>query len=236
LQKKKNLFLFLKSFLNNKKSKQGGFSCDNFMQFSSQLLENAVNEFAKLPGIGKKTALRLVLHLIKKEEREVEQFSHALSKMRNEIKFCKRCYNVSDTEICNICINPMRKQNLICVVENIRDVIAIENTQQFNGLYHILGGIISPLDGIGPDQLTIDALVQRIKDEAIEEVIFALNPNIQGDTTIYYIGRKLKDVQVKITTIARGIAFGGELEYADEMTLAKSITNRIPVENYITAS
>ncbi len=206
------------------------------MQFSSQLLENAVNEFAKLPGIGKKTALRLVLHLIKKEEREVEQFSYTLSKMRTEIKFCKRCYNVSDTEVCNICINTSRKQNIICVVENIRDVIAIENTQQFNGLYHVLGGIISPLDGIGPDQLTIEALVQRIKDEAIEEVIFALNPNIQGDTTIYYIGRKLKDVKVKITTIARGIAFGGELEYADEMTLAKSISNRIPVENYITTS
>ena len=206
------------------------------MQFSSQLLENAVNEFAKLPGIGKKTALRLVLHLIKKEEGEVEQFSHTLSKMRNEIKFCRRCYNVSDTEICNICINPMRQQHFICVVENIRDVIAIESTQQFNGLYHVLGGIISPLDGIGPEQLTIDALIERIKTEEIEEVIFALNPNIQGDTTIYYIGRKLKDVKVKITTIARGIAFGGELEYADEMTLAKSITNRIPVENYITAS
>jgi recombination protein RecR len=206
------------------------------MQFSSQLLENAVNEFAKLPGIGKKTALRLVLHLIKKEEGEVEQFSHALSKMRNEIKFCRRCYNVSDTEICNICVNPMRQQHFICVVENIRDVIAIESTQQFNGLYHVLGGIISPLDGVGPEQLTIDALIERIKTEEIEEVIFALNPNIQGDTTIYYIGRKLKDIKVKITTIARGIAFGGELEYADEMTLAKSITNRIPVENYITAS
>ena len=206
------------------------------MQFSSQLLENAVNEFAKLPGIGKKTALRLVLYLIKKEEGEVEQFSNALSKMRSEIKFCRRCYNISDTEVCNICVNPMRQQHFICVVENIRDVIAIESTQQFNGLYHVLGGIISPLDGIGPEQLTIDALVERIKTEEIEEVIFALNPNIQGDTTIYYIGRKLKDVKVKITTIARGIAFGGELEYADEMTLAKSITNRIPVENYITSS
>ncbi len=206
------------------------------MQFSSQLLENAVNEFAKLPGIGKKTALRLILHLIKKEKGEVEQFSNALSTLRNEIKFCKRCYNVSDTEICNICINPMRLQHFICVVENIRDVIAIESTQQFNGLYHVLGGIISPLDGIGPEQLTIDALVERIKTEEVEEVIFALNPNIQGDTTIYYIGRKLKDVKIKITTIARGIAFGGELEYADEMTLAKSITNRIPVENYITSS
>ena len=206
------------------------------MQFSSQLLENAVNEFAKLPGIGKKSALRLVLHLLKKEQNEVEQFSTALSKMRSEIKFCNRCFNVSDTVICNICINPMRQQQLLCVVENIRDVIAIESTQQFNGLYHVLGGIISPLDGIGPEQLTIDALVDRIKNEEIEEVIFALNPNIQGDTTIYYIGRKLKEVKVKITTIARGIAFGGELEYADEMTLAKSITNRIAVEHYISQS
>ena len=206
------------------------------MQFSSQLLENAVNEFAKLPGIGKKSALRLVLHLLKKEQNEVDQFSEALSKMRSEIKFCSRCFNVSDTVICNICINPMRQQQLLCVVENIRDVIAIESTQQFNGLYHVLGGIISPLDGIGPEQLTIDALVERIKNEEIEEVIFALNPNIQGDTTIYYIGRKLKEVKVKITTIARGIAFGGELEYADEMTLAKSIANRIAVEHYISQS
>jgi recombination protein RecR len=206
------------------------------MQFSSQLLENAVNEFAKLPGIGKKTALRLVLHLLKKEQNEVEQFSEALSKMRSEIKFCSRCFNVSDTVVCNICINPMRQQQLLCVVENIRDVIAIESTQQFNGLFHVLGGIISPLDGIGPEQLTIDALVERITNEEIEEVIFALNPNIQGDTTIYYIGRKLKEVKVKITTIARGIAFGGELEYADEMTLAKSIANRIAVEHYISQS
>jgi recombination protein RecR len=206
------------------------------MQFSSKLIENAVNEFSKLPGIGKKTALRLVLHLVKQVPQETEMFSNAIAKMRNEIKFCKKCYNVSDTEICNICINGVRKQNIICVVENIRDVIAIENTQQFNGLYHVLGGIISPLDGIGPDQLTIDALVNRIQTEEIEEVLFALNPNIQGDTTIYYIGRKLQGVPVKITTIARGIAFGGELEYADEMTLAKSISNRIPVENYIGAN
>jgi recombination protein RecR len=205
------------------------------MQFSSQLLENAVNEFAKLPGIGKKTALRLVLHLIKQDAGEVSHFSSTIAKMRNEIKFCRRCYNVSDTELCNICSNTMRQQNIICVVETIRDVIAIESTQQFNGLYHVLGGIISPLDGIGPEQLTIDALVSRIQTEEIQEVIFALNPNIQGDTTIYYIGRKLKGNPVKITTIARGIAFGGELEYADEMTLAKSISNRIPVENYINA-
>ena len=206
------------------------------MVFSSTLLENAVNEFAKLPGIGKKTALRLVLHLIKQDAAEVENFSNIISKMRAEIKFCKRCYNISDKELCNICSNTMRQQHLICVVENIRDVIAIESTQQFNGLYHVLGGIISPLDGVGPEQLTIDALVSRIKTEEIQEVIFALNPNIQGDTTIYYIGRKLKEISVKITTIARGIAFGGELEYADEMTLAKSISNRIPVENYISTS
>ncbi|RYY69201.1 MAG: recombination protein RecR [Chitinophagaceae bacterium] len=203
------------------------------MVFSSSLLENAVNEFAKLPGIGKKTALRLVLHLIKQDTAEVDYFSQTIAHMRAEIKFCKRCFNISDSELCNICSNKLRGNDTICVVENIRDVIAIESTQQFNGVYHVLGGIISPLDGIGPDQLTIDSLVERIKTESIKEIIFALNPNIQGDTTIYYIGRKLKDIPVKITTIARGIAFGGELEYADEMTLAKSISNRIPVEHYV---
>jgi len=203
------------------------------MIFSSSLLENAVNEFAKLPGIGKKTALRLVLHLIKQDAGEVSQFSEIISRMRNEIKFCSRCYNISDKQLCNICSNSMRKQEIICVVENIRDVIAIESTQQFNGIYHVLGGVISPLDGIGPDQLTIDALVDRIAKEDIEEIIFALSPTIQGDTTIYYISKKVKDNPVKITSIARGIAFGGELEYADEMTLAKSISNRIPVENFI---
>ena len=203
------------------------------MIFSSSLLENAVNEFAKLPGIGKKTALRLVLHLIKQDSEEVNQFSEIIAKMRNEIKFCSRCYNISDKDLCNICSNSMRRQEMICVVENIRDVIAIESTQQFNGIYHVLGGIISPLDGIGPGQLTIDALVERIGKEAIEEIIFALSPTIQGDTTIYYISKKLNQHPVKITTIARGISFGGELEYADEMTLAKSISNRIPVENFI---
>ncbi len=205
------------------------------MVFSSSLLENAVAEFAKLPGIGKKTALRLVLHLIKQDVAEVQHFSHIIEKMRTEIKFCKKCFNISDSELCNICSNRSRGAEILCVVENIRDVIAIESTQQFNGLYHVLGGIISPLDGIGPDQLTIDALVERVKNEEIKEIIFALNPNIQGDTTIYYIGRKLKDIPVKITTIARGIAFGGELEFADEMTLAKSISNRIPVEHYISS-
>jgi recombination protein RecR len=205
------------------------------MVFSSSLLENAVNEFAKLPGIGKKTALRLVLHLIKQDTGEVQHFSDAIARMRNEIKFCSSCFNISDQAVCHICANHSRSNGIICVVENIRDVIAIESTQQFNGLYHVLGGVISPLDGIGPDQLTIDALVERIKNENIQEIIFALNPNIQGDTTIYYIGRKLTDLPVKITTIARGIAFGGELEYADEMTLAKSISNRIPVEHYVNA-
>ncbi len=205
------------------------------MIFSSSLLENAVNEFAKLPGIGKKTALRLVLHLIKQDVNEVNQFSEAIAQMRAEIKFCNRCHNISDSVICNICSNPSRKQDLLCVVENIRDVIAIESTQQFNGLYHVLGGIISPLDGVGPDQLTIDSLISRVEKDTVAEIIFALNANVQGDTTVYYISKKLKQVKVKITTIARGIAFGGELEYADEMTLAKSISNRIPVENYITA-
>jgi recombination protein RecR len=203
------------------------------MVFSSTLLENAVNEFAKLPGIGKKTALRLVLHLIKQDVQEVNAFSNILAKMRNEIQFCNRCHNISDAPVCHTCSNPMRKQEMICVVENIRDVIAIESTQQFNGVYHVLGGIISPLDGVGPEQLMIDSLISRVEKEKTEEIIFALSPNIQGDTTIYYISRKLKSFPIKITTIARGIAFGGELEYADEMTLAKSISNRIPVENFI---
>lgn len=205
------------------------------MVFSSSLLENAVNEFARLPGIGKKTALRLVLHLIKQDLNEVARFSQTIATMREEIKFCSRCHNISDAQLCNICSNTSRKQDMLCVVETIRDVIAIESTQQFNGIYHVLGGIISPLDGIGPDQLNIDSLIQRIEKESVTEIIFALNPNIQGDTTIYYIGKKLKSFPVKITTIARGIAFGGELEYADEMTLAKSISNRIPVEQYVTS-
>lgn len=203
------------------------------MQFSSSLLENAVNEFAKLPGIGKKTALRLVLHLLKQDTKEVGNFSEVIAKMRSEIRFCHRCYNVADADICSICSNSIRKQEVICVVESIRDVIAIESTQQFNGTYHILGGVISPLDGIGPDQLNIEALVARVKKEGTEEIIFALNPNIQGDTTIYYIQKKLQPFSIRITTIARGIAFGGELEYADEMTLARSLQNRLPVESYV---
>lgn len=209
------------------------------MQFSSSLLENAVNEFAKLPGIGKKTALRLVLHLLKQDSKEVSHFSEVIARMRKEIRFCQRCFNVADGDICSICANSMRKQDVICVVESIRDVIAIESTQQFNGIYHVLGGIISPLDGIGPQDLAIDALIERVGKEETSEIIFALSPTIQGDTTIYYISKKLAALQpalprsLKITTIARGISFGGELEYADEMTLAKSISNRIPVENFI---
>jgi recombination protein RecR len=207
------------------------------MQFSSSLLENAVNEFAKLPGIGKKTALRLVLHLLKQNPAEVTQFSEIIARMRSEIKFCQRCFNVADGDICSICANSMRKQDIICVVESIRDVIAVESTQQYNGTYHVLGGIISPLDGVGPDQLNIESLVHRIHKESVQELIFALNPNIQGDTTIYYIQKKLSgEVGAsipRITTIARGIAFGGELEYADEMTLARSLQNRLPVDKYV---
>jgi recombination protein RecR len=204
------------------------------MQFSSALLENAVNEFAKLPGIGKKTALRLVLHLLKMDASNVQGFGETLIRMRQEIKFCQRCYNIADADICSICSNSLRKQELICVVESIREVIAIESTQQYNGTYHVLGGSISPLDGVGPDQLNIEALVGRVQKEHTQELIFALNPTIQGDTTIYYIQKKLQGSGVKVTTIARGIAFGGELEYADEMTLARSITNRLPVESYQT--
>src|SRR5258705_3683922 len=203
------------------------------MQFSSSLLEDAVNEFAKLPGIGKKTALRLVLHLLKQETKDVGQFSDVIARMRSEIKFCQRCFNVADADICSICANSIRKQEMICVVENIRDVIAIESTQQYNGTYHVLGGVISPLDGIGPDQLNIGTLINRVQKEQTEELIFALNPTIQGDTTIYYIQKKLPPLAIRITTIARGIAFGGELEYADEMTLARSLQNRLPVENYV---
>lgn len=203
------------------------------MQFSSSLLENAVNEFAKLPGIGKKTALRLVLQLLKTAPERVTAFGEAIIKMREQIKYCQRCYNIADADICSICANSMRQQQMICVVENIRDVIAIESTQQFNGVYHVLGGIISPLDGIGPDQLNIESLVSRVHKESTEELIFALNPTIQGDTTIYYVQKKLTGHNLRITTISRGIAFGGELEYADEMTLARSLQSRLPVESYV---
>jgi len=203
------------------------------MQFSSSLLEDAVNEFARLPGIGKKTALRLVLHLLKQNVTDVQQFGGVVTRMRSEIRFCQRCLNVADADICSICANSMRKQETICVVESIRDVIAIESTQQYNGIYHVLGGIISPLDGVGPDQLNIETLVSRVQKEQTEELIFALNPNIQGDTTIYYIQKKLQPHNIRITTIARGISFGGELEYADELTLGRSLQNRMPFDKYV---
>lgn len=203
------------------------------MIFSSKLIEDAVQEFSKLPGIGKKTALRMVLHLLKMDTTEVDGFTGALATMRHSIKFCKQCHNVADTDVCMICVNPGRNRSQVCIVENIRDVIAIESTQQYSGLYHVLGGILSPLDGIGPDQLNITTLHDRIKNEGITELIMALSPTIEGDTTVYYIARQVKDLTVNITTIARGIAFGGELEYTDEMTLARSIAKRLPIENYV---
>lgn len=203
------------------------------MVFSSKLIEDAVNEFAKLPGIGKKTALRMVLQLLKKDTGEVDAFTDAVSRMRHEIKFCKECHNVSDKDLCEICSSTGRNKEQVCVVETIRDVIAIESTQQYNGVYHLLGGILSPLDGIGPEQLNISSLQERVKKNEVQELIMALSPTIEGDTTIYYIAKQVKDLPVSITTIARGIAFGGELEYADEMTLARSIAKRLPIDNYV---
>lgn len=203
------------------------------MIFSSKLLNDAVQEFSKLPGIGKKTALRMVLHLLKTEVGQVEAFTEAVITMRKEIKFCSKCHNISDELVCAICAQPTRNKQQICVVENIRDVIAVENTGQYNGLYHVLGGIISPLDGIGPEQLQIESLRERIIHDRAEELIMALSPNMEGDTTIYYLVKLFKDLPVRITTIARGISFGGELEYADETTLARSIARRLPVENYV---
>ncbi len=203
------------------------------MIFSSKLIEDAVQEFSRLPGIGKKTALRMVLQLLRMDEGEVDEFTGALSRMRHQVKFCKTCHNVSDSDVCMICVNSARNRGQVCVVETIRDVIAIESTQQYNGLYHVLGGILSPLDGIGPEQLNIGTLHDRVKSNEVTELIMALSPTIEGDTTVYYIARQLKDLTVMLTTIARGIAFGGELEYADEMTLARSIAKRLPIENYV---
>ena len=203
------------------------------MQCSSELLESAVNAFSRLPGIGRKTALRLVLHLLKQDADEVKAFGDTIARVRSEIRFCRICHNVSDAETCSICNNPVRNRSIICVVETIRDVIAIESTQQYSGTYHVLGGVISPLDGVGPDQLQIDGLVARVQEGQTEELVFALSPTIQGDTTIYYIQKKIEGLPVRVTTIARGVAFGGELEYADEMTLARSLQNRLPVDRYV---
>jgi recombination protein RecR len=193
-------------------------------------LEKAVDEFAKLPGVGRKTALRLVLHLLRQEDETVEALAGAISKMKREVKHCKVCHNISDTDTCPICADPRRDASVICVVENIQDVMAIENTQQFKGLYHVLGGIISPMDGIGPSDIEIDSLVERVSRGDISEVILALSPTMEGDTTNFYIFRKLAHLNVKLSVIARGVSVGDELEYADEVTLGRSIINRTPFD------
>jgi recombination protein RecR len=203
------------------------------MQFPSKLIADAVASFTKLPGIGEKTALRLVLHLLKQPTESVSNFSTAIERMRSEIKFCSQCHNLSDESICNICTDTRRDQTKICVVENIRDVIALENTGVYNGLYHVLGGIISPVDGIGPDQLNIATLINRLENKECKEIIMALNPTMEGDTTIFYITKLTKDKNIIITSISRGIAFGGELEYTDDLTLARSFSGRLPFENYL---
>lgn len=198
------------------------------MEFSSKLLEKAVNEMAQLPGVGKRTALRLVLHLLKQPSEQTQYLSQALITMREEVKFCKNCHNISDIEVCEICSNSSRNHSVICVVEDIRDVMAIENTNQFKGVYHVLGGKISPIDGIGPSQLNIFTLVEKVKSGAVEEIIFALSSTMEGDTTNFYLFKQLKDFPIKTSTIARGIAVGDELEYADEVTLGRSIVQRVP--------
>ncbi len=197
-------------------------------QYSSALLEKAVGEFAKLPGIGRKTALRLVLFMLRQGDNDVDQFVNAVSKMKREVKYCRVCHNISDTDVCPICSDHSRDAAIICVVENVQDVLAVENTQQFHGLYHVLGGIISPMDGIGPADLEIDSLVSRVAAGGVKEVILALSSTMEGDTTNFYISRKLADYPVKLSVIARGISVGDELEYTDEVTLGRSILNRTP--------
>lgn len=197
-------------------------------QYPSTLLEKAVAEFAKLPGIGRKTALRLVLHMLRMSEEDVDRFANAITTLKKEVRYCKICHNISDTDVCPICSDPRRERNTICVVENIRDVMAVENTMQYRGLYHVLGGVISPIDGIGPADIEIESLVERVAEGEIEEVIFALGSTMEGDTTNFYISRKLAPYPVKLSVIARGIAVGDELEYADEVTLGRSIRDRVP--------
>ncbi|MES2873361.1 MAG: recombination mediator RecR [Bacteroidota bacterium] len=201
------------------------------MNFSSKLLENAVNEFAGLPGIGQKTALRLVLHLLNQPQTDVEKFSDTLLQLKREIRFCQTCHNIADQKVCEICSAVKREKSLICIVEDTRDVMAIENTGQYHGVYHVLGGLISPMDGIGPSDLNIDSLVERAEKGDVSEVILALSATMEGDTTIFYLYKKLKDKGIQISAIARGIAFGGELEYVDEITLGRSIATRIPYES-----
>ena len=197
------------------------------MNLSSKLLEDTVNAFSRLPGIGKKTALRLALHLLQTNTDEVADFCEAIIKMKENIQFCQHCHNISDDTSCTICLSPKRNQSIICVVEGIKEIMAIENTGQFNGLYHVLGGIISPIEGIGPESLNIDSLVRRIELGKVKELIMAISPTIEGDTTIFYISKQLQDQDVNISTIARGVSFGGDLEYADECTLGRSIVSRV---------
>jgi recombination protein RecR len=201
------------------------------MEFSSKLLEKAVSEMAQLPGIGKRTALRLVLHLLKQPKEQTSFLAQSLLTMREEIRFCKNCHNISDVEVCEICSNHNRNHQIVCVVEDVRDVMAIENTGQFRGIYHVLGGKISPIDGIGPSQLNITPLVEKVKLGSISEIIFALSSTMEGDTTNFYIYKQIKDCEIITSSIARGISVGDELEYADEVTLGRSILNRIPFEN-----
>ena len=203
------------------------------MNFSSKLLENAVNEFGKLPGIGQKTALRLVLHLLNQDNASVEKFGNTLIHLKNNIRFCKSCHHISDHELCEICASHKRDHSLVCVVEDSRDVMAIENTNQYNGLYHVLNGLISPMDGIGPGDLTVDLLVNKVKTGTVSEVIFALSATMEGDTTNFYIYKQIKDFQIITSTIARGISVGDELEYADEVTLGRSIQQRVQFETSI---
>ena len=198
------------------------------MNFSSKILEEAVKALSGLPGIGKKSELRLALHLVQDDTQKAQRIAQSLTRLSSEIKKCRTCHGLSDEDVCQICSSPSRKKNVLCVVESIRDVMAIEETQQYSGLYHVLGGIISPLDGVGPDNLTIDELIQRLETGQIEEIIMAISPSIEGETTIYYIGKLLQDKNIRISVIARGVSFGGELEYADEFTLGRSIVSRIP--------
>jgi recombination protein RecR len=200
----------------------------SFTEFPSRLLENAVNEFASLPGIGRKTAFRLVMNLLRRDAEEVRQFGESIIRLRGEIHYCKICNNISDTEICNICNDEKRDRTVICVVENIQDVMAIENTRQFRGLYHVLGGIISPIEGIGPSDLKIDSLEEKVKSQGIKEIIFALSTTMEGDTTNYYLFKRLNRYDISLTTLARGVAVGDELEYTDEITLGRAINNRNP--------
>lgn len=201
------------------------------MEFSSKLLEDAVNEVSQLPGIGKRTALRLVLHLLRQPASQTHDLATSLVRLKDTIKYCKDCHSISDAEQCDICANPSRDGEVICVVEDIRDVMAIESTAQFKGRYHVLGGKISPIEGVGPQDLTIEALIERLKSGSIKELIFAMSSTMEGDTTNFYIYRQLEGMDIKTSTIARGIAVGDELEYADEVTLGRSILNRIPYEN-----